>query len=309
MFGSFRRRIWEKLWDIDFDIRELGRKMDKHISPDREIDVASNRLRELITEAGADRVLEWLFSTQSKTKPEVFSAKLMAVFSQCSPASYYEFTSQHGEALAPYISHLAAMESVSLGIIQTLNIQILQLLNSEKPVNELERACLISEFILSSGNTASLSEMHKLKAVLDAEVWEQIQGMLFTFDDLVQFSDESIRELLREVTNEGLSNALAGASNDVREVFFRNLSDRAKEMVQTDMDKALEDRYNSERERLAAKSAGSMEDVPDASQDEFIAAQYVVARIMRRLIYEGKVEGPTLGPHGTKKPKSILQGA
>jgi flagellar motor switch protein FliG len=59
---------------------------------------------------------------------------------------------------------------------------------------------------------------------------------MFVFDDLVKVDDRGIQELLKEVSKEDLLLALRGASPDVREKFFKNMSSRAAEMLKDDME-------------------------------------------------------------------------
>jgi len=59
---------------------------------------------------------------------------------------------------------------------------------------------------------------------------------MFTFDDLIRVDAGGIQTLLRQVEKEKLSVALKGASDDVKELFFTNMSERAGKMMKEDMD-------------------------------------------------------------------------
>ena len=54
---------------------------------------------------------------------------------------------------------------------------------------------------------------------------------MFTFDDLMRVDDRGIQALLKEVQSESLLVALKGATDDLREKIFRNMSSRAAEML------------------------------------------------------------------------------
>jgi len=65
---------------------------------------------------------------------------------------------------------------------------------------------------------------------------ERIKNLMFTFDDLIRINDAGIQVLLRQVEKDVLGIALKGASDDVKELFFNNMSERAGKMLKEDMD-------------------------------------------------------------------------
>jgi len=69
-----------------------------------------------------------------------------------------------------------------------------------------------------------------------AQMAEEIRNLMFVFDDIKALDDRSIRELLKEISNEDLTTALKGASDDLKEKFFKNLSERAAAMIQEDLE-------------------------------------------------------------------------
>ncbi|MHC1712693.1 MAG: flagellar motor switch protein FliG [Solidesulfovibrio sp.] len=69
-----------------------------------------------------------------------------------------------------------------------------------------------------------------------AQMAEDIRNLMFVFEDIKALDDRAIRELLKEVSNEELTQALKGASEDLRAKFFKNLSERAATMIQEDLE-------------------------------------------------------------------------
>ncbi len=65
---------------------------------------------------------------------------------------------------------------------------------------------------------------------------ERIKQLMFTFDDLVRVDAAGIQLLLRQVEKDQLALALKGASDDVKELFFQNMSERAGKMMREDME-------------------------------------------------------------------------
>ncbi|MEF3698803.1 flagellar motor switch protein FliG [Desulfolutivibrio sp.] len=69
-----------------------------------------------------------------------------------------------------------------------------------------------------------------------AQMAEDIRNLMFVFEDIKALDDRGIRELLKEVSNEELTQALKGASDELKEKFFKNLSERAATMIQEDLE-------------------------------------------------------------------------
>jgi flagellar motor switch protein FliG len=70
----------------------------------------------------------------------------------------------------------------------------------------------------------------------DPELGQQIEELMFVFDNLVDVDDKSIQTLLREVPSQSLSLALKGSDDAVKEKIFRNMSKRAAEMLKDDLE-------------------------------------------------------------------------
>jgi flagellar motor switch protein FliG len=70
----------------------------------------------------------------------------------------------------------------------------------------------------------------------DNELAQQIMDNMFTFDDLNRLDDKGIQALLKEVQSESLVVALKGATPELRERIFKNMSTRAAETLREDLD-------------------------------------------------------------------------
>lgn len=65
---------------------------------------------------------------------------------------------------------------------------------------------------------------------------EEIQRLMFVFDDLVKLDNKAIQTLLKEVDNSQWAMALKGASEDIREKVLGNLSQRAAANLKEEME-------------------------------------------------------------------------
>ncbi len=65
---------------------------------------------------------------------------------------------------------------------------------------------------------------------------DDIRNLMFVFEDIKALDDRSIRELLKDISNEELTKALKGASDDLKDKFLKNLSERAAGMIREDLE-------------------------------------------------------------------------
>jgi len=101
---------------------------------------------------------------------------------------------------------------------------------------------------------------------IDNELAENIQDLMFTFENITDIDDRGVQTLLREISTDSLTLALKGTDETVQNKIFANMSERAAEMLKDD---------------LEAKGPVKLSEV-EGAQKEIIA-------IARRLAEEGQI--------------------
>lgn len=69
---------------------------------------------------------------------------------------------------------------------------------------------------------------------MDNDLTERIVEEMFVFENLADIEDTAIQIILKEIESSALAIALKGATDDLREKFFRNMSSRAADMLRED---------------------------------------------------------------------------
>jgi flagellar motor switch protein FliG len=85
------------------------------------------------------------------------------------------------------------------------------------------------------GGTVETSVLDFIREA-DADLAQKIMDNMFTFDDLNRLDDKGFQALLKEVQSESLVVALKGATPELREKIFKNMSSRAAETLREDLD-------------------------------------------------------------------------
>ncbi|MEQ1630563.1 MAG: flagellar motor switch protein FliG [Gallionella sp.] len=110
------------------------------------------------------------------------------------------------------------------------------------------------------------AEMIENVRTYDPELAQKIEDKMFVFENVLEIDDRGIQLILREVQSESLIVSLKGASEELREKVFKNMSSRAAEMM---------------REDLESKGPVKLSEV-EANQKEIL-------KIVRRLSDEGQI--------------------
>jgi len=104
-------------------------------------------------------------------------------------------------------------------------------------------------------------------AKTNADLSQKLQDLMFIFDDLISIDDRGMQELLREIPGDKLIIALKATTEEMKDKFFKNMSERASQMLKDD---------------LEAKGPVKLSEV-EAAQKEIILTA-------RRMADEGKVQ-------------------
>jgi len=122
-----------------------------------------------------------------------------------------------------------------------------------------------AEILNFMGGTLEAEMMENVRNY-DPELAQKIEDKMFVFENIMDIDDRGIQLILREVQSESLIVALKGANEELREKIFKNMSQRAAEMM---------------REDLESKGPVKLSDV-EANQKEIL-------KIVRRLSDEGQI--------------------
>ena len=90
--------------------------------------------------------------------------------------------------------------------------------------------------ILNATGSELEQEMLEALTSVDEELGDDVKEKMFVFDNLMQLDDLGFQRLLREVAQENLLTALKGVDEVLAERFFKNMSERAAEILREDME-------------------------------------------------------------------------
>lgn len=85
--------------------------------------------------------------------------------------------------------------------------------------------------ILNNADSAAGDGILEALAEESRSLADEIRAKMFVFDDLLRLDDRSVEALLRQLGNDDLAPALKGADEEIKELVFRNMSERSAEAL------------------------------------------------------------------------------
>ncbi len=105
----------------------------------------------------------------------------------------------------------------------------------DKGLGNVDGLRVVADLLNLSGNLTEKNVMEGL-VEKDSDLATEIKNLMFVFDDLLLLDDRSIQRILKEVDTQELGMALKGASDEVKEKIFKNMSERAETMLREELE-------------------------------------------------------------------------
>ena len=166
------------------------------------------------------------------------------------------------------VLRIATLEGIQPEALKELNDVMLRLLSGSANIKKsamggIRSVAEILNFMGTANETTVLDAIREY----DPDLAQRILDEMFVFENLLDLDDRAVQTLLREVQSDSLILAIKGASEELREKIFKNMSQRAAEML---------------REDLESRGPVRVADV-EAEQKEIL-------KIVRRLADEGQIQ-------------------
>jgi flagellar motor switch protein FliG len=149
-----------------------------------------------------------------------------------------EILSAFGERLRnDVILRIATLDGIQPAALRELNDVLAKVLAGADSVKKaalggVRAAAEILNFMGTAHETVVIEAVKEY----DTELAQKILDEMFVFENLLDVDDRGIQSLLREIQSESLIVALKGASEALREKVFKNMSQRAAEMLRDDLE-------------------------------------------------------------------------
>jgi flagellar motor switch protein FliG len=196
--------------------------------------------------------------------PQIIAAILVHLDQDQASSVLKNFTErQRNEVLI----RIATLDGIQPAALKDLNEVMSKILAGG---DRLKKASLggvkaAAEIINMMGSSVETSALDYIREA-DGDLAQKIMDNMFTFEDLNKLDDKGFQAVLKEVQSDSLILALKGATAELREKVFKNMSSRAAETL---------------REDLESRGPVRVSEV-ESEQKEML-------KIVRRLVDEGQI--------------------
>ena len=217
------------------------------------VDSTERHLRKSLSEERVNTIMEEIGGPQGRTMWDKLDNVNQLVLANYFKNEYPQTVAVVLSKLKPdHASNVLALlpENFAMEVI----MRMLRMETVQKEVLDNVERTLRTEFMTNLNRTAKRDSHEMMAEIFNAldrntenqfmssleersqESAEKIKSLMFTFDDLASVNAAGIQVILRQVEKDQLAMALKGGSDDVKDLFFSNMSQRAGKMMKEDME-------------------------------------------------------------------------
>lgn len=153
---------------------------------------------------------------------------------------------EHSAQVLNYLPpEVQAQVAVKIADMDTTNPEILS--EIEKIVESKFSSVVVQDFskaggieslanILNRADRATERNVIELLEIQSPQLAEEVRELMFVFEDIITLDDRAIQRILREVETKDLAMSLKGTKEDVKEKVYKNMSERAQQMLRDEME-------------------------------------------------------------------------
>lgn len=153
---------------------------------------------------------------------------------------------EHSAQVLNYLPpEVQAQVAVKIADMDTTNPEILS--EIEKVVESKFSSVVVQDFskaggiealanILNRADRATERNVIELLEIQSPQLAEEVRELMFVFEDIITLDDRAIQRILREVETKDLAMSLKGTKEDVKEKVYKNMSERAQQMLRDEME-------------------------------------------------------------------------
>lgn len=133
------------------------------------------------------------------------------------------------------ITRMLKMESVQKDVLDDIEKTLrTEFMSNLARTNRRDAHELLAE-IFNNFERATEAKFFEQLEERNKDAAEKIKALMFTFEDLAKLDGTGVQSLLRGVDKSHLAMALKGASDEIKDLFFSNMSERASKILKEDI--------------------------------------------------------------------------
>ncbi len=202
---------------------------------------ATELLGKVSSGGSAGDAFRWLQGVPSKQLAECLQAErpqvIALVMGHLDPSLAAEILAELPQEIQGEVAlRLTTMAKTDPEVVKNVSLTLLQKLSTVANSGSDVGGSKVIVEILNNIDRSTEKKILDYIADTDEEAAKEIKDNMFVFEDVLKLDDRSIQIVLRDVPQEDLRLALKNAEDEVKDVFFRNMSQRAAETLKEDLE-------------------------------------------------------------------------
>jgi flagellar motor switch protein FliG len=260
----------EQVESISMEIARLEK-----VSPELKAKIISEfhemaQAQEFISEGGVDSAKKALIAAFGEERANELTGKIVSAMQvvpfeflkRADPQQLLSFIQEeHPQTIALILAYMSPSQAATIigklpadlrgevaERIAAMDQTPPEVIRSVEAILEKKVANVINTEMTKAGGPKALVDLlsrvdrQTERLILDAlsennpELADEVKNMMFVFEDIVQLDDRAVQSILKEVDSKDLGTALKGVKAEVQEKIYRNMSERAVNMLKEDME-------------------------------------------------------------------------
>lgn len=160
------------------------------------------------------------------------------ILSYLTPEQTADVLAEFPEELRVDVAYrIATLGKVSPNLLKDIEEVVEQLAESviSEDMSKTGGASALAEILNKANKMTERSILSKLEE-MDPELASEVKSQMFVFEDLVLLDDRGIQRVLKNVDKKDLALALKAADEEIKEKIFKNMSERAAQLLREDLE-------------------------------------------------------------------------
>ncbi|MCF7802838.1 MAG: flagellar motor switch protein FliG [Candidatus Marinimicrobia bacterium] len=209
--------------------------LEKALGPDKAMDIL-HRIRRSLQVKGFNVLKEvdpnQLLSFIQKEHPQTIALVLTQIEPDQAASLLADLPIDLQEEV---LFRFATMDSVSQDMVKEVETILESRIDFSQGGEKLGGVKPTAEILNMLGRSSEKKILESI-AQEEPELATEIKNLMFVFEDIVLLDDRSIQRVLKEIDTQELTLALKAVSDDVKSRILQNMSQRAAEMIEEEME-------------------------------------------------------------------------
>lgn len=133
------------------------------------------------------------------------------------------------------IMRMLRMEAIQRDVLEEIEKTLkIEFMNDFAKIQKRDSHELMAE-IFNFFNRSNEAKFLEALNRRDPDSAEKVKALMFVFEDMIKINGEGIQLILRSIDRAKLGVALKGASENIRELFLKNMSERSAKLIQDEI--------------------------------------------------------------------------